>query len=336
MMSKPKTALLNIQKKYGFTPSEATTKAAEEEQRAENISLRNQQKELFSGTSAMTGLSALQQKYGFDSGGTYSPQLRAERGISTWGTDTDAFLRQYSDGLTSRDGVYQSLDSYTAYRDSADREISALLDRSASYRDYFTNNRDLYDGADVDAVLAALDEGDEYLNRARTGLQSEYDYWAQFEDETAYNTFIQGQSYADLVNAEDFAEKSQYVTTANGEKKINWLATMLTGEGGGIVYDNPGYDDLLYDWINGNEEAGAIIRNNDAEMYGAGSGALGRVWAYATEGEQQAKQMTDEEIGIFNYLYATQGKDAAYNYYYFMQNELNYRNRQADEEYWAY
>ncbi len=279
---------------------------------------------------------AIDKEYGPDAyGGSTWTALNKEEGINSYLDSVSSLSERLGSDFDGRNGVYQSLDSFSSYRDDTDNEITVLRNRGNIYRDYFAENRDLYGDETVDQILAALDDTDAWLSGASTGLQNEYDYWAQFEDEAAYNTFIQGQSYADLVNAEDFAEKSQYVTTANGEKKINWLATMLTGEGGGIVYDNPGYDDLLYDWINGNEEAGAIIRNNDAEMYGAGSGALGRVWAYATEGEQQARQMTDEEIGIFNYLYATQGKDAAYNYYYFMQNELNYRNRQADEEYWA-
>ena len=44
--------------------------------------------------------------------------------------------------------------------------------------------------------------------------------------------------------------------------------------------------------------------------------------------------MTDEEVAIFNYLYASQGKDAAHAYYDYLTGDLNYRQRQEEEAYW--
>ncbi len=42
--------------------------------------------------------------------------------------------------------------------------------------------------------------------------------------------------------------------------------------------------------------------------------------------------MADEEVAMFNYIYATQGKEAAHAYYAYLQGDLNYRQRKADEE----
>ena len=44
--------------------------------------------------------------------------------------------------------------------------------------------------------------------------------------------------------------------------------------------------------------------------------------------------MTDEEVAIFNYLYASQGKDAAHAYYDYLTGDLNFRQRQEEEAYW--
>lgn len=54
------------------------------------------------------------------------------------------------------------------------------------------------------------------------------------------------REYAALAEKPDFAEKSQYKSTANGQEKFNaWSGT----------YSNSGFDDIAYDYINRNEEA---------------------------------------------------------------------------------
>lgn len=148
-------------------------------------------------------------------------------------------------------------------------------------------------------------------------LKEEYD-WSQY------------YKYADLKDAADFAEKSQYVSTANGQKR-SAMDIMLDN------YSNDassGYDDPLYEYINGNKDAGAFLSNKGATYYGSDN-AIGEAWGRATENESQSQQMTEDEIAIFNYLYATQGKDAAHSYYDHLQSDLNYRKRANEEAEWA-
>jgi hypothetical protein len=135
--------------------------------------------------------------------------------------------------------------------------------------------------------------------------------------------------YADLTSAEDFDEKSQYKSTANGKKRSNL----------DILFDNysddaSGWDDPLYEYINGNSEAGAYITNQAGANYGGDSNPLGALFGMATENRSESQQMTDEEVAIFNYLYASQGKDAAHAYYDYLTGDLNYRQRQEEEAYW--
>ena len=278
----------------------------------------------------------IDKQYGTDAyGGTDWREPDKVAGFNSWLSDVAGLSEQLNTDYNARQGQYQSGADFGRYRDENSAAIARLINRANTYRTYFNDNAALFDPETLASAQDVLTQYGDYLASAQGNLDNEQAFWNQFEDEEAYSGYLRGQEYAAMPQAADFAEKSQYVTTANGEKKMNILATLLSGEGGGIVYENPGYDDLLYEWINGNEEAGAIIRNNDANMYGAGSGSLGRLWAYATEGQQQARQMTSEEIAIFNYIYATEGKDAAYQYYDYMQNELNYRNRAADEAYWS-
>lgn len=134
--------------------------------------------------------------------------------------------------------------------------------------------------------------------------------------------------YADLVNKPDFTEKSKYVSTENGQKQ-RAIDIMMDNYSGGSQWDDP-----LYEYVNGNEEAGAYISNAAANAYGADN-AIGSAFGRATESKTESQQMTDQEIATFNYLYATQGKEAAHQYYSYLQSDLNYRQRKADEEYWA-
>lgn len=127
--------------------------------------------------------------------------------------------------------------------------------------------------------------------------------------------------YADLMEAEDFAEKSRYVSTETGE------APKLGLSG---VYRDTGFGDISYDIINRNETArgrqGVSDVNTNASFLGLDHGERG--------------QMTDDEIAIFNYLYAqdTAKGDAehrtAYAYIDYLTKELNYRRRQEEEAAW--
>ena len=127
--------------------------------------------------------------------------------------------------------------------------------------------------------------------------------------------------YADLLEAEDFAEKSRYVSTETGE------APKLGLSG---VYRDTGFGDISYDIINRNETArgrqGVSDVNTNASFLGLDHGERG--------------QMTDDEIAIFNYLYAqdTAKGDAehrtAYAYIDYLTKELNYRRRQEEEAAW--
>lgn len=260
----------------------------------------------------------IDKEYGTDAyGGSTWTALDKEKGINSYLDSVGSLSTRLSDDFASRDGVYQSLDSFTSYRDDTDNEITVLRNRGNIYRDYFAENRDLYGDETVDQILAALDDADSYLGGASTGLQNEYDYWAQFEDEDSYNTYMKGLSYRELMEASDYAEKSQYVSTATGEEpKFNaW-----TG-----MYSSTGFGDIDYDIINRNQEAmdRQMVNNvsTNASLLGLDNG--------------ERRQMTDDEIGIFNYLYATQGAEAAYEYIDYLTADLNYRQRQVDEEYWA-
>lgn len=134
--------------------------------------------------------------------------------------------------------------------------------------------------------------------------------------------------YADFADASDFAEMSKYVPQEEKEQRA--LDIMLDN----YSSDAAPWEDPLYEYINGNEEAGAWLSNAAANYYGPDN-AIGAFFGRATENKAESQQMTEQEVATFNYLYATQGKAAAHAYYDYLLADLNYRQRKSEEEYWA-
>lgn len=265
----------------------------------------------------------IDQQYGKDAyGGSGRYEADKAQGFNSWLESVNGLSSQLGSDYQSRDGKFQSAADFGKYRDDNDAHISVMQNRANAYRTYFQDNREIYGEDAVNGVLSTLDQGSKYLEELRGGLNSEYDFWSQFKDENDYNTYQRGKEYAALAEKPDFAEKSQYKSTANGQEKFNaWSGT----------YSNSGFDDIAYDYINRNEEARSRQMLSDIQ---SNASLLGL-------DNSERREMTDDEIATFNYLYAqdTANGDAehknAYAYIDYLTGDLNYRQRAKAEEEWA-
>lgn len=265
----------------------------------------------------------IDQQYGKDAyGGSGRYEADKAQGFNSWLESVNGLSSQLGSDYQSRDGKFQSAADFGKYRDDNDARISVMQNRANAYRTYFQDNREIYGEDAVNGVLSTLDQGSKYLEELRGGLNSEYDFWSQFKDENDYNTYQRGKEYAALAEKPDFAEKSQYKSTANGQEKFNaWSGT----------YSNSGFDDIAYDYINRNEEARSHQMLSDIQ---SNASLLGL-------DNSERREMTDDEIATFNYLYAqdTANGDAehknAYAYIDYLTGDLNYRQRAKAEEEWA-
>lgn len=265
----------------------------------------------------------IDQQYGRDAyGGSGRYEADKAQGFNSWLESVNGLSSQLGSDYQSRDGKFQSAADFGKYRDDNDARISVMQNRANAYRTYFQDNREIYGEDAVHGVLSTLDQGSKYLEELRGGLNSEYDFWSQFKDENDYNTYQRGKEYAALAEKPDFAEKSQYKSTANGQEKFNaWSGT----------YSNSGFDDIAYDYINRNEEARSRQMLSDIQ---SNASLLGL-------DNSERREMTDDEIATFNYLYAqdTANGDAehknAYAYIDYLTSDLNYRQRAKAEEEWA-
>mgnify|MGYP007047906609 CR=1 FL=1 len=265
----------------------------------------------------------IDQQYGKDAyGGSGRYEADKAQGFNSWLESVNGLSSQLGSDYQSRDGKFQSAADFGKYRDDNDARISVMQNRANAYRTYFQDNREIYGEDAVNGVLSTLDQGSKYLEELRGGLNSEYDFWSQFKDENDYNTYQRGKEYAALAENPDFAEKSQYKSTANGQEKFNaWSGT----------YSNSGFDDIAYDYINRNEDARSRQMLSDIQ---SNASLLGL-------DNSERREMTDDEIATFNYLYAqdTANGDAehknAYAYIDYLTGDLNYRQRAKAEEEWA-
>lgn len=265
----------------------------------------------------------IDQQYGKDAyGGSGRYEADKAQGFNSWLESVNGLSSQLGSDYQSRDGKFQSAADFGKYRDDNDARISVMQNRANAYRTYFQDNREIYGEDAVNGVLSTLDQGSKYLEELRGGLNSEYDFWSQFKDENDYNTYQRGKEYAALAEKPDFAEKSQYKSTANGQEKFNaWSGT----------YSNSGFDDIAYDYINRNEEARSRQMLSDIQ---SNASLLGL-------DNSERREMTDDEIATFNYLYAQDSANGdaehknAYAYIDYLTSDLNYRQRAKAEEEWT-
>lgn len=164
--------------------------------------------------------------------------------------------------------------------------------------------------AQIDTRLQEIEQQNEELEKMKALLQEEMDWSEYFK-------------WEDYRSAEDFTDKSKYVSTYQpGTEKFNALSG---------TYTDTGFGDINYDYINRDETALGRQNVNDINMN----------LSFFGLDDSERQQMTDEEIALFNYLYAmdTERGDAehstAYAYIEYLTSDLNYRQRKKDEEYWA-
>ena len=165
--------------------------------------------------------------------------------------------------------------------------------------------------ADAKAWVSGESTSNEYDNKI-----------AALEERIERAKYVQGyEGYMDNIEAKDYAANSQYVSTRTDVAKEDALWGLYKNQ-----YDESKlFGDFLYDYINRNEDALAVAKVNnvatDAYLLGFDKGFL--------------QTMTDDEIGVYNYIYKSQGKDSANEYLSFLQNDLQGRKKAQEQAYWA-
>ena len=239
--------------------------------------------------------------------------------LNSWLESSSNYAWNYQNKMSA-----QALDHTATYDSSSADWLSKLTEQKSALdaeREWLYNTvnsyKDFYDSEWVESVLKALDDGNSANDSVFKGAEEYNKYWSSFGSEDAYNEWSDYYSkYGYLTGSEDFAEKSKYKSTYRGGEKFSALAN---------TYLDTGYDDIMYDYINRDQEA---IERTSVKDIQSNAALLGL-------DNSERKEMTDDEIAIFNYLYATKGKDEAYDYIEYITENLNARQRASEELKWA-
>ena len=278
---------------------------------------------------------------------------------------TDAQLNQKFNGL-SFDEVqeekknykvgsdeYNFLDTYIGYTDSNDFEKAMKAEEAnrepytkaleyekriselqASKRSFENRSHGVSDGGINKKIKEAEAEYAEYLaslgysnaeelkNHYEKKLYDGSDFWdslgmAKNKHELEVGTYDKRK---DIMQNPDFAEKSQYVSTANGEEN---RVVRRKNRRMVRVHTASGYDDPLYELVN---------KNPDLDEYDG------------YENQDYIGEMTEDEVAMYNYIYATEGRDKANEFLDETKVALSKRNYDklttqweewADEGFWS-
>lgn len=245
-----------------------------------------------------------QQEYASRLSDTYIPATLAQDAInrSGQGNDFNSFADRALryDYLTKLDtnAARSELESLAA--EPSKEEQRRYSRAKAQYASYGNNT----DNSEAKAVKRYIDEYEANIKKAE-----------QLRKNLKDAEMLQRlQGYEAARNNPDFAEKSQ----ATGSKRVAFnLLDPSTWGGGDTTYDFindiDGYRNNHFAGLE-TDKAKVMGVERDLSEYGALS------------------HMTQDEIATYNYLYATEGKEAADEYIAFIQDALNYRAGMKDAE----
>lgn len=193
------------------------------------------------------------------------------------GNDPIAAFRE-TEGMKSADLNALKLEIDQMNRQLQDAKIEADRAESQNRETYYSNGNNVNQEAmdqKIRELEALVSQKTSYYNQAK-----------RIQDNEAYKA---------LVNNEDFAEKSGYVSTQKTTKDIHNIGDLFM------------LNDPLYEYINNVGKEGYASTGNGP---------------YANS---LYEKMDDSEVAIYNYLYATEGAESARQYLDTIQETLNQR-----------
>lgn len=221
--------------------------------------------------------------------------------------------------------IYGDLDRLNARREAFEKTEAAndIADaindlNMREQKELLEANRDTKKSqAEVDAIRADI-------QKKYADLRKELENSGEYEELNREKRLLEQElrdSYSKIGSEGDFEQFSRYSTTANSEEH----RPIITQSG--VFAGTTGYDDWVYEYINKNPEMLMAERNSRLSETDAAS-VMGYDLSYL-------QSMTDEEIGIYNYLYAKGGKEKAEEYLDALQSDLYTRQRSDSETRYA-
>ena len=244
----------------------------------------------------------------------------------TWLKNHNNYLTNYKDRYSSRKGTYEDsyvadagdwLTTITSQKENFDKEANSILTMLDRYGDYLDPE---WASSIKNALTGASTQQADILKYAT----SDKDYWSQFASPDEYGLWQRDEGYKSKYSGKSYEDiRAAMDTLEDGDEK-QWLdsfqhktTTKETSEmlGAGDLQEygkyastaqkglfKPEYGDIHYEIINGNEDAWSKV-------------AMKQAWGNISDNElsrlHSYEKMTEDEIAVYNYYYAKEGKERA-------------------------
>lgn len=209
------------------------------------------------------------------------------------------------------EGLKKEREAYWAEEEARKKE--------AQENESFWDKMGRWMGTTPDTTIPLAGVSNTSSNESRTKYDSQI---SALEEQIERSRYLQGyEGYMNNMDASDYAAGSQYRSTRT---KVA-MEDAMWGFGNTMYDKGKLFGDFYYDYINRNEDALDVATVNDVQLD-----------AYILGLDQNfLHTMTEDELGVYNYLYNTQGPEAAKEFLTFINSELTYRQRRLEEAEWA-
>lgn len=223
--------------------------------------------------------------------------------LGTWQKNNENFVKNYQSRFSDTNSGYRGdtadkLSTVTAQKANFDKEADSILKLVDQYSAYL-------DGDYVSKVKDALNQSRSAQSEILSAYTQDNDNWSQFGSEESYNAYVKQQEEYKKLARLDILDAKDYGQYSKANKDLHWRVLGFS-------------EDELYDQIN-NIGSGITLDPRDA------SGHKDLSYSY----------MTDDERGIYNYLYAKEGKESAGKYVEGLYDTLRMRKETGEVEMWT-
>ena len=232
--------------------------------------------------------------------GGYDSYLKSAEWYSQWETEDD-----YNKYLANQ----KDIEAKKTFDLEAGKLEIEDLEKKASEKKAIKSQIDTLRGQQAQYYSQRNTQKAAEIGKQIAGLQAQYDAYGDIEPQLAEKRVyyrdaerIQTGSklYDEATKAVDFGEKSQYVSTKYDKGEVWGKLTSQYGLG---------YEDLAYEYINDVDGMRSEIKTQEG-IYSQDTNGDGE----SIYEEKAYDYLNDDEIKVYNYYYATQGKDKAQEY----------------------
>lgn len=237
-------------------------------------------------------------------------------------------------GMQDSNWEWKDADTMASYNSKL-QDVSQRLDNYRKYVELYGNSlygsegaKTLHEGivSNINSIKDASDVTNYYTSLFSNGTNKEtYDLWKNKYDKDMEKL----SAFEKLREAEDFAEKSKYDKNANIYTLFSDQAKLSTKNNENLldyisdIKDNALGNSRLWNMNKLSDES-----ENKSELLRFGSENTGLL------ANSKYKNVTADELAMYNYLANTQGYEAAEDYYKLIEDSINYREGQKIANSW--